>query len=178
VEDPRNKYSSNCLVFIKEGLKTFPIMCHQGWWYKLYRDRKNNRPYLGPFRSKVHATNVEVTPTEESADNQGESKADEDDEPEADEGIHHTSVVIDPTGPGSPYREDREPWAPLITPMRQHITTPLISMKQPMSMGFTTAAVTTTSTCTGPSTAAAAPAAPTAPATPVAAPATPARGAA
>ena len=36
VEDSQNKYRYNCLVFLKEGLKNFPIVCHQGQWYELY----------------------------------------------------------------------------------------------------------------------------------------------
>jgi len=42
-------------------------------------------------------------------DNQDESETEEDNEPEADEDLCYTLVIIDPTGPGSPYREDREP---------------------------------------------------------------------
>src|SRR6266851_5992941 len=99
-EDPQNKYGNDCLVFIKEGLKNFPIVHHQGWWYELYRNKKTNQPFLGPFRSEVYATNVEVTLTEESVDNQNKSEPEEDDEPEMNEGLHHTLVVIDPTGPG------------------------------------------------------------------------------
>ncbi len=41
-EDPRNKYSNDCLVFIKEGIKTLPIVRHQDRWYELYRDKKTN----------------------------------------------------------------------------------------------------------------------------------------
>ena len=169
-EDPQNKYSSDCLVFVKEGLKNFPIVCHQGRWYELYHDKKTNQPFLGPFHSEVHATDVKVTPTEESADNQDKSEPEEDDEPEADKGLRHTSVVIDPTGLGSPHRESREPWAHLVTLMRQYSITPLVSTKQQTNMGSTTAAVTTTTTHTGPSAAATAPAAPAAPPAPAAAP--------
>ncbi len=67
-EDPQNKYGNDCLVFDKEGVKTFPIVRHQGRWYELYRDRQTNRGFLGPFRSEVHTTDTEVTPREGSAD--------------------------------------------------------------------------------------------------------------
>ncbi len=40
--DPRNKYGNDCLVFDKEGIKTFPIVRHQGQWYELYRDKQSN----------------------------------------------------------------------------------------------------------------------------------------
>jgi len=63
-EDPQNKYGSDCLIFSKEGLKTFPIVHHQGWWYELYRDKKTNWAFLGPFHSEVHATDIKVTPVE------------------------------------------------------------------------------------------------------------------
>ena len=174
-EDPRNKYGNNCLVFDKEGVKTFLIVCHQGQWYELYRDQQTNRGFLGPFHSEVHATDVEVTPREESADEQEQNDTEDEDEPEP--ASHHTSAVIDLTGPGSPYREGREPWAPLITPTRQFSTATPFIMTQQTNMGSTTAAVTTTSTCTGPPIAAA-PAAPATPAAAAAAPAAPPRGAA
>jgi len=103
-EDLQNKYSNDCLVFIKEGLKNFPIVCHQGRWYELYCDKKTNRPFLGLFHSEVHATNIEVVPTEEPVDDQDESEPEEDDEMRG-EDLHHTLVTIDPTGPGSPHRE-------------------------------------------------------------------------
>ena len=105
MEDLQNKYGNDCLIFVKDRLKNFPIVCHQGQWYKLYRDKKTNQPFLGPFHSKVHATDTEVTPTEGSADDQDKSEPEEDDEPEVDKGLCYTSVVIDPTGPGSPHRE-------------------------------------------------------------------------
>ncbi len=117
VEDPRNKYSNDCLIFIKEGLKNFPIVCHQGWWYKLYHDKKTNQPFLGPFHSEVHATDTKVILVEETVDQQDESEPEDKDKPKASEGLCHTSVIIDPMGLGSPHRENREPWVPLITPM-------------------------------------------------------------
>ena len=114
-------------------------------------------------------------PREDSADEQEQNNTKDEDEPEPTD--RHTSVVIDPTGPGSPYREGREPWAPLITLTRQFSTaTPFIATQQ-TNMGSTTAAVATTSTRTGPPIAAA-PAAPAAPAAATAAPAAPPRGAA
>jgi len=106
-EDPRNKYGNDCLVFNKEGVKTFLIVHHQGRWYELYRDRQTNQGFLGPFRSEVHATDVEVTPREDSKDEPEQDDTDEDDEPEPT--LRHASVVIDPTGLGSPHREGREP---------------------------------------------------------------------
>ncbi len=106
-EDSQNKYGNDCLVFNKEGVKTFPIVCHQGWWYELYRDRQTNQGFLGPFCSKVHATDIEVAPREGSADEQEQDETEDDDEPEPT--LRHTSVVIDPTGPGSPHREGQEP---------------------------------------------------------------------
>ncbi len=112
-------------------------------------------------------------PREDSADEQEQNDTKDEDEPEPASCL--TSAVIDPTGPGSPHREGREPWAPLVTPTRQFSTiTPLITTQQ-TSMGSTTAAVTTTSTCAGPPIAAA----PTAPAAPAAAaaPAAPPGGA-
>src|SRR5216683_1157770 len=115
-KDPRNKYSNNCLVFEKEGVKTFPIVHHQGWWYELYQDKKTNQAFLGPFQSEVHATDVEVIPTEGSVDDQDKSETDEDNKPEADQGIRCTSININPAGPVAPHSEHREPWAPLITP--------------------------------------------------------------
>ena len=167
-EDLQNKYGNDCLVFDKKGVKTFPIVCHQGWWYELYRDRQTNRGFLGPFRSEVHATDIEVTPRDGSADEQEQDETDDNDEPET--ALRHTSVAIDPTGPGSPHREGQKPWAPLITPTRPYSTfTPTITTQQ-MSMGSTTAAVTTTSTRAGPPALAAAPTAPTAPAAAPAAP--------
>ena len=84
-------------------MKTFPIIRHQGWWYELYRDRQTNQGFLGPFRSEVHATDVEVTPREGSADEQEQDDTEDDNEPEPT--LCHTLVVIDPTGPGSPHRE-------------------------------------------------------------------------
>jgi len=100
-EDPRNKYSNDCLIFDKEGVKTFPIVRHQGRWYELYRDRQTNQGFLGPFRSKVHATDVEVTPREDSADEQEQNDTEDEDEPEPTN--RHTSAVIDLTGLGSPH---------------------------------------------------------------------------
>ena len=120
VEDLRNKYGNDCLIFDKEGVKTFPIVCHQGWWYELYRDRQTNRGFLGPFCSKVHASDVEVTPREGPADDSESNNTKEEDEPEPT--LHHASVVIDPASPGSPHREGQEPWAPLVTPTRQYST--------------------------------------------------------
>ena len=102
-EDPRNKYGNDCLIFDKEGVKTFPIVRHQGRWYELYRDRQTNQGFLGPFRSEVHAIDIEVTPREGSADEQEQSETEDDDKPEP--ALRYTLVVIDPTGPGSPHRE-------------------------------------------------------------------------
>src|SRR6266851_6283705 len=147
-EDPRNKYGNNCLVFDKEGVKTFLIVCHQGQWYELYRDQQTNRGFLGPFHSEVHASDVEVTPREESADESEPNDTDEEEEPES--ALHHTSITIDPASPGSPYREGQEPWAPLITPTRQHSTPTTTAPQQQTKMGSTTAAVTTTTICSGP----------------------------
>src|SRR6266851_5637932 len=129
-EDPWNKYGNDYLVFIKEGLKTFPIVRHQGQWYELYCNKKTNQPFLGPFHSEVHTTNIEVTPEEEPADNQDKSKLEDEDRPKISKSLCHTLVIIDPTGPGSPHRENREPWAPLVTPTRQHSTPAFISVKQ------------------------------------------------
>src|SRR6266851_4642406 len=175
--DPQNKYSNDCLVFGKEGLKNFPIVRHQGWWYELYCNRQTNRAFLGPFCSEVHATDTEVEPIKGSTEDQVEEET-EDNEPSTGKGLHHTSVAINPTGPGSPHREIREPWAPLVTPTRQYSTSTLTSTKQQTSMGSTTTAITTTSTHTGPPALAAAPAAPIAPAAPAAPAAAPAGGAA
>ena len=90
-------------------MKTFPIVRHQGQWYELYHDKKTNQAFLGPFHSEVHATDIEVVPTEESADNQDKSKTEEDDELEANEDIRSTQIAIDPTGLGAPHWEYREP---------------------------------------------------------------------
>ena len=103
-DDPQNNYGNDCLVFDKEGLKNFPIVRHQGRWYKLYHNRQTNRGFLGLFRSEVHVTDVEVTPKEGSADEQDDPDIEEDDEPEP--VLCHTSVSIDPTGLGSPHREN------------------------------------------------------------------------
>ena len=54
-------------------------------------------------------TDIEVIPTEESADNQDKSKTEEDDELEANEDIRSTQIAIDPTGLGAPHWEYREP---------------------------------------------------------------------
>ena len=102
-EDPRNRYGNDCLVFTKEGVKTFPIVRHQGRWYELYRDKKTNRGFLGPFHSKVHATDIEVTPREAPADDLESDDSDEEDEPECT--LRHTSITLDSTSPGSPHRE-------------------------------------------------------------------------
>jgi len=109
VKDPQNKYGHDCLIFIKEGLKNFPIVCHQGQWHKLYRDQKTNRPFLGPLQSEVHATDIEAAPAEESTDNKDNSEPKDDNEPQIHNNLRNTLVIIDPTGLGSPYREDREP---------------------------------------------------------------------
>ncbi len=106
-EDPRNKYGNDCLVFNKEGIKVFPIVCHQGRWYELYRDKQTNQGFLGPFRSEVHATDVEVTPREESEDEPEPDNTDEEAEPE--DTLRHTQITLDPTSLGSPHREGREP---------------------------------------------------------------------
>ncbi len=105
-KDPQNKYGNNCLVFDKEGVKTFPIVCHQGRWYKLYCNKKTNQAFLGPFHSEVHATDVEVVPTEGSADDQDKAETEDDNKPEASKDLHSTSVTINPTGPGAPHREN------------------------------------------------------------------------
>ncbi len=101
-------------------MKTFPIICHQGRWYELYRDKPTNQGFLGPFCSEVHATDVDVTPREEPVDKPEPDDSDEEDELES--ALRHTLVTIDPMSPGSPHREGQEPWAPLVTPTRQYST--------------------------------------------------------
>src|SRR6266851_9113748 len=80
-DDPQNKYSNDCLVFNKEGVKTFLIVRHQGRWYELYRNKQTNQGFLGPFCSEVHVTDIEVNPREGSADEQEHDETEDNDEP-------------------------------------------------------------------------------------------------
>ncbi len=79
-EDLRNKYGHDYLVFIKEGLKNFPIVHHKGWWYELYCDKRTNKPFLEPFHSEVHTTDIEAPVAEESADSKDKLDLEEEDE--------------------------------------------------------------------------------------------------
>ena len=80
-DDPRNKYGHTCLLFAEEGLKNFPIVRHQGRWYELYRTKDMNAPFLGPFRTEEHATDLQVDPVEEKAGSEDEPETDTEDEP-------------------------------------------------------------------------------------------------
>ena len=75
-----------------------------------------NAPFLGPFRPEVHTTDLLVDPVEEKAGSEDNPETETEDELAQQDDLQSTSVVIDPEGPGSPHREDREPWAPLVTP--------------------------------------------------------------
>jgi hypothetical protein len=108
-DDPRNKYRHTCLLFVKEGLKNFPIVCHQGRWYELYRTKDTNTPFLGPFQPEVHATDLQIDPVEEKAGSEDDPETETEDEPAQQDDLQSASVVIDPEGPGSPHREDQEP---------------------------------------------------------------------
>ena len=79
-DNPRNKYRHTCLLFVKEGLKNFPIVYHQGHWYELYRTKDTNAPFLGPFRPEVHATNLQVDPTEEKTGSKDNPETETEDE--------------------------------------------------------------------------------------------------
>jgi hypothetical protein len=80
-DDPRNKYGHPCLLFVKEGLKNFPVVRHQGRWYELYRTKDTNAPFLGPFRPKVHATDLLVDPIEEKAGSKDDPETKTEDKP-------------------------------------------------------------------------------------------------
>ena len=149
-DDPRNKYGHTCLLFVKEGLKNFPIVRHQGCWYELYRTKDTNTPFLGPFRPKVHATDLQVDLTEEPTGNEDDPESETEDELTQQNNLQNASVVIDPEGPESPHQEDREPWAPLVTPIGQYSTFVTVLSQQPLTMASTTAATTTTTTKAGP----------------------------
>jgi hypothetical protein len=80
-DDPRNKYGHPCLLSVKEGLKNFPVVRHQGRWYELYRTKDTNAPFLGPFRPKVHATDLLVDPIEEKAGSKDDPETKTEDKP-------------------------------------------------------------------------------------------------
>jgi hypothetical protein len=74
-----------CLLFIKTGSRNIPVVCHQGWWHELYRDKSDNRPFLGPFRSEIHASDQVYQLTDEPAEETnvpGELDDNEDDTPD------------------------------------------------------------------------------------------------
>jgi hypothetical protein len=105
-DDPRNKYGHACLLFAKEGLKNFPVVCHQGRWYELYRTKDTNAPFLGPFRTEVHATDLQEDLVEEKTGSEDEPETKTEDKPVKQDNLRSASVIIDPEGPGSPHRED------------------------------------------------------------------------
>ncbi len=77
---------------------------------------------------------------------------------EQDTTIRHTPATIEISGPRSTHREDREPWAPLITPTNANpsYSSPLTPQKQLKdTMGSATIAITSTTTTTPAITAAA-----------------------
>ena len=88
----------------------------------LYRTKETNAPFLGPFQPEVHATNLQLDPTEEPAGNEDNPESETEDEPTQQDDIRNTLVVINPEGSGSPHREERELWAPLVTPTGQYST--------------------------------------------------------
>ena len=102
-DDPRNKYGHTCLLFAKEGLKNFPVVCHQGCWYELYRTKDTNAPFLGPFRPEVHATDLQVDLVEEKTGSEDDPETETEDKPAQQDDLQSTSVIIDPEGPGSPH---------------------------------------------------------------------------
>jgi hypothetical protein len=102
---------------------------------------------LGPRRPEVEYYDEDIFDTAEQPDEPSASKH----EDESDKEIRNAPAHINPSGPGSSHRTNKEPWAPLITPMQQFAPiiptgcgTSTIHQQQPSFMG--TIAVTTTTT--------------------------------
>jgi len=110
----QNKRHYNVLVYIPSRKhKPYTVVWHNNQWHECYSKARTYRPYLGPFRDKVHATDtIKTNQTDEPAEEDSTSE----DDREQDHSICHTPATIKVSSPGSTHREDREPWAPLITP--------------------------------------------------------------
>jgi hypothetical protein len=136
----------------------FSVVWYNNQWYECQHDRRTREPYLGRIRREVSEGDVPTTTGEDTPDEaeQSERPEESEDEPTSQE-IRRAPAVIDPSGPGSPYHQGREPWTP-IAPPRQH-SSPLNPHPSTSKgvMGTTTTATHTTiapgltSTTTAPS---------------------------
>jgi hypothetical protein len=105
-EHPNNKRGYDVLVYRPPDRSETPftVVRHEGHWHECFAENKTYKPFLGPRRPEVEASDKDIKQTEEP----NEESASEAEGP--DDQIHNAPVTIDPSGLGSTYRTDREPW--------------------------------------------------------------------
>jgi len=92
------------LVYTLEGKdQLYAIVWYNGNWHKCYSEARTYKPFLGPIRAEVHATDIaeESQPDEPT----GEDPTTED-ERDLDATIQNAPATIEISGPGSTHQED------------------------------------------------------------------------
>ncbi len=92
---------------------TFAVVWYNHQWHECYSEARTYKPFLGPIRAEVHATDVieEAQPKEPMI-----KESTTDDKRELDTTFRYTPATIALSRLGSTHREEQEPWVPLITP--------------------------------------------------------------
>ncbi len=87
------------LVYAPPGkAQPYAVVWYNGQWHKCYSKARTYRPFLGPIRTEVHATNV----TEESQPEEPAAKdSATEDERELDTSIRNAPATIEVSGLGS-----------------------------------------------------------------------------
>ncbi len=102
--DKQNKRWYDILVYTLEGkLKLYTVVWYNGHWHECYSKPRTHRPFLGPIRMEVHATNIaEESQPDESNREDSTTK----DEKEPDTYIQNTLATIVISSPESTHWED------------------------------------------------------------------------
>ncbi len=95
----QNKRQCDVLVYTPPGkAQPYTVVWHDRLWHECYSEARTYRPFLGPRRTEVHATNIaeEIQPDEPTAD-----ESTTEDERELDTSIQNTPATIKISSPGS-----------------------------------------------------------------------------